>query len=330
MTAAPLTDSAPDDGLDLDDFFAHDPFVLAHAADRQYYLYTAGEGGVVVYTSTDLRRWHGPRLVFRVPSGSWADPAQRPWAPEVHEHGGRYYLFTTLHNPAVELGGVAQGGTRIAITSYDGKWNFHPSARGTVTAVADSPLGPFELLDPTAPVPPSDFMTLDGTLFIDDDEQPWMVYAHEWVQVLDGTIEAIRLTADLSRSVGDPIHLFRGSEASWLGALTPSTHALAPYVTDGPQLRRLASGALLMLWASYRRDGAAAEYVETSAVSRSGRLEGPWEQHEILVDGNAGHGMVFDTFEGTPMLVLHRGMNTPRVRAELHQLVEEEDRYRLA
>jgi hypothetical protein len=37
--------------------------------------------------------------------------------------------------------------------------------------------------------------------------------------------------------------------------------------------------------------------------------------------------MVFDTFEGTPMLVLHRGMNTPRVRAELHELVEEEDRY---
>jgi hypothetical protein len=173
-------------------------------------------------------------------------------------------------------------------------------------------------------------MTLDGTLFVDEGGQPWMVYAHEWLQLIDGTIEAIRLSADLSYAIGEPIHLFRASEASWLRTMTPGTRALAPYVTDGPQVRRLSSGALLMLWASYKAgDTSQADYVETSAVSRSGALAGPWEQQEILVDGNAGHGMVFDTFDGRPMLILHRGMNTPRVRAELHELIEEHDRFRV-
>ena len=50
----------------------------------------------------------------------------------------------------------------------------------------------------------------------------------------------------------------------------------------------------------------------------------------MLVDGNAGHGMLFDTFDDRLMLVLHRGMNTPRVRAELHEVVEDDDRLHLA
>ena len=79
-----------------------------------------------------------------------------------------------------------------------------------------------------------------------------------------------------------------------------------------------------MLWATYRRDGPAAEYVQAMAISRSGALEGPWEQLDILVDGNAGHGMLFTTFDGALMLVLHRGMGTPHVRAELFEVVEDD------
>jgi len=40
-----------------------------------------------------------------------------------------------------------------------------------------------------------------------------MVYAHEWIQVIDGTMEAIRLKDDLSDSIGEPIHLFKASDA---------------------------------------------------------------------------------------------------------------------
>lgn len=316
----------------LSEFRAHDPFVLPVAQDRTYRLYSggpdaAGRPGVVVRTSTDLRTWSAPRSVFTVPQGTWADPTAGPWAPEVHAWNGRYHLFTTLHQGATELPEVRQGGTRIALSTDDPRWRLSPSARGTVVAVSDSPDGPFELLDPTGPVPPREFMTLDGTLFVDDAGQPWMVYAHEWVQILDGTVEAVPLTADLGRAAGAPVHLFRASEASWHRTRRPGTSALAPYVTDGPQLRRLPGGALAMLWSSYRDgegtsdgDGAGREYVQTWAISRSGDLGGPWEQRDVLVGGRAGHGMLFDTFDGRTMLILHRGMGTPVVRAELHEV----------
>lgn len=41
-----------------------------------------------------------------------------------------------------------------------------------------------------APITPRDFMTLDGTLYVDRAGAPWMVYAHEWIQKVDGTMEA--------------------------------------------------------------------------------------------------------------------------------------------
>jgi hypothetical protein len=312
--------STADPVLALADIPVHDPFILA--ADGTYHLYTASPTGVVAYTSTDLAQWRGPATVFTTPEGSWADAAAAPWAPEVHSWRGRYYLFVTLHDPAALLPATRQGSTRFDISHVDGAPAYLPSARGTVTAVADSPLGPFTLLDPARPVAPPEFMTLDGTLFVDDDGQPWMVYAHEWLQLLDGTIEAVRLSDDLARAVGDPVHLFRGSEGSWLASRTPNTVALPPYVTDGPQLRRLGDGSLLMLWSSYALVGEHGDYVETSAVSPSGSLLGPWRQNGILVGENAGHGMLFDTFDGRTMLVLHRGMNTPTVRAELHEVRE--------
>ncbi|WP_164232715.1 glycoside hydrolase family 43 protein [Microbacterium hydrocarbonoxydans] len=316
----------------LDEFWAHDPYILPFEPEQTYYLYTAArdEPVVLAYRSTDLESWSDePIEVFRVPTGSWASPEEAPWAPEVHEHRGRFYLFTTLHDSARRLD--VPGGARFRGVSDGTGHEIVPTSRGTAIAVADHPAGPFALLRTDGPVAPADFMTLDGTLFVDDDGRPWMVYAHEWVQIFDGTIEAVPLTDDLTAASGDPILLFRGSEARLLSQLPPSARTRMPYVTDGPQLRRLSSGDLLMIWATYQPlpDGGS-DYVETMAVSRSGRIQGPWEQLDVLVDGNAGHGMLFETFDGRLMLVLHRGMNTPRVRAELHEVVEAGDRLALA
>ena len=314
----------------LDEVPCHDPYVLA--VDGGYLLYTAYDSGrwdrqipegsdylappgtgVLAWWSPDLVSWGSPTAVFTVPQDCWADPSVAPWAPEVHAWGGRYVLATTLHNPGDRLPEVAQRTTRIAMSST-GWGDFAPVRRGTVLAVADDPRGPFELLDPQRPHTPWGFMALDGTLTRDEQGAPWLVYAHEWVQTVDGTIEAVPLDEKL-RVVGEPVHLFRGSEASWYRSVTPAAEALAPYVTDGPQLHPLPGGALAMIWASYR-----GEYVETQAISRSGSLLGPWQQGEVLVDGNAGHGMLLTTHEGDLVLVLHRGMGTPRVRAEIHDV----------
>lgn len=299
--------------LRLPDMPLHDPFILAHAETRTYYLYTSnlslmsGTAGVgtMVYKSKDLLNWERPESVFTVPEASFA--RQGGWAPEVHAYKGRYYLFTTLHNDARTIAAPPEVIQRTYV-------------RGTILAGADSPDGPFKMMNENAPVAPAYFMTLDGTLYQDRAGKPWMVYAHEWLQKLDGTMEALPLKEDLSGSAGDPIHLFKASDAPWLNAsFKPDAKALT-YVTDGPQLFRTKEDRLLMLWSSYE----SGSYVQTVARSKSGELAGPWEQLEPLVKGDSGHGMLFTSFEGRLMMVLHRPFKN--ARGKLYEMRDAGDR----
>lgn len=298
------TASRPGNGLLLPQIPLHDPWILAHEESKTYYLYTSAQpglagtnrAGTVAYKSKDLRLWNGPYVVFQVPNGAWADPREGAWAPEVHFYKGRYYLFTTLHNSA-----------RVIDKPPDAWRVTH--MRGTVTAVADSPDGPFTLLQTNGPVPPADFMTLDGTFYVEDGV-PWMVYAHEWIQMIDGMMEAVPMTPDLSAAAGAPIHLFKASDAPWLNAHRTPSKKENSYVTDGPELYRTKTGQLLMLWSSYDRGS----YMETLARSKSGKLAGPWEQLEPLVGNDSGHGMLFHSFEGQLMMVLHQPFRRAHAR----------------
>ncbi|GAB3234785.1 hypothetical protein GCM10027447_32170 [Glycomyces halotolerans] len=299
----------------------HDPFVVPDPDTGLYHLYTAcrgftadatgpvGRGGVgaMVYRSPNLRDWAEPVPVFLVDEQErrpWA--RQGGWAPEVHRWRDSWYLFTTLHDDRAVLDRPAPDryGLPLALPTH---------RRSTIVAVADSLTGPFRMLRTDAPILPAELMTLDGTLYVDPWDRPWMVYANEWLQRVDGTIEAYPLTAGLDAVDGEPVLLFKGSDAPWITRQLPAgvPHQIAPYVTDGPQLYRTPSGALVCLWSTYekrrladgRLDG---DYVQTYAVSETGRLEGPWTQGEPLVRGDSGHGMLFSTFEGELMMVLHR------------------------
>ena len=279
----------------LPDMPLHDPFIVAYEPSGTYYLYTrnvprlTGEEalGTMAYRSKDLKNWLPPVVVFTVPDDSFAQEGN--WAPEVHEYNGKFYLFVTLHDSDDYLKRPPDA------------WR-DTYVRGTITAVSDSPDGPFEMLNKDGPVVPEELMTLDGTLYVDEEGQPWMVYAHEWLQRIDGTIEAVKLSDDLSRAIADPVHLFKASDAPWQNeSITVSDEGLH-YVTDGPQLYRTATGELLMLWSSYE----SGSYVQTIARSESGQLSGPWEQLDPLVKRDSGHGMLFHTFEGDLMMVLHR------------------------
>lgn len=315
---------ASSDGLTLGEFFAHDPFVLAYGPTKTYYLYTAvgaqanGErrAGVVAYKSQDLHTWQGPQTVFTVPDGIWANPADGAWAPEIHQYQGKFYLFVTLHNNSQ----VIEEPTPLTHPIYQGKPAVHHK-RGTQIFVSDGPEGPFRLLGKTA-APPADFMTLDGTFFVEDGT-PYMVYAHEWVQILDGTIEAIALKPDLSGGEGQPFYLFKGSDAPWLNEPERATNRSRTYVTDGPFLYRTGSGRLLMLWSSYRHG----QYMQTLAYSESGRLRGPWRQASPLVGDDSGHGMLFRTFEGKLMLVLHQPFR--QAHAKIFEMIDDADTIRV-
>jgi len=282
---------APPKMLDVKDINIRDPFVLADANTRTYYLYanagnrTRGARGWECYTSRDLKHWTPPRTVFSPPKGFWGRGDF--WAPEVHRYKGRYYLFGTLSAPGAK--------------------------RGTQILVADSPLGPFRPHSDRAATP-HDWMALDGTLFVEVG-RPWMVFCHEWVQVRNGTMEAVRLRDDLSGPVGKPVKLFAAGDAPWVQPIRGDGR-----VTDGPCLHRTKSGGLLMLWSSFGAGG----YAVGIAHSTSGRLAGPWRhERRPLFTANGGHPMLFRTFEGKLMLSLH-APNGPsgRERARFLAIVE--------
>jgi beta-xylosidase len=326
LAAAPAAASevlTPRTGLRFSEIQLHDPYMLPDSATRTYYLYTSAptrqtsqnRTGTFAYKSKDLATWEGPFLVFVCPDDCWAIPQVTAWAPEVHAYRGKYYLFTTLHNPQKPLPALIPARPN--------------SMRATMIAVSDSPEGPFTLIKKDGPVTPPDFMTLDGTLYVDPAGKPWMVYAHEWIQKIDGTIEALPLKDDLSAAAGDPILLFKGSDAPWLNEQAVPSARPALYVTDGPELFRTKDGHLLMLWSSYEKNSFGRDgYVETVARSKTGELKGPWEQLPPLVRNDSGHGMLFRSFEGQLMLVLHQPFVD--ARGKIYEMEDLGDNLRVA
>jgi arabinan endo-1,5-alpha-L-arabinosidase len=72
-----------------------------------------------------------------------------------------------------------------------------------------------------------------------------------------------QLKDDLSETVGEPVHLFDGSDAPW-NRKSPQYHC---FVTDGPYLFRSKSGKLFIIWSSFGTRG----YTTGVAVSGSGK-----------------------------------------------------------
>jgi len=302
--------------LVLDDIRIRDPFILADESTQTYYMYAQmgnrlkrkdSRKGVEVYISKSLKQWDGPYPVFVIPEGFWAQ--QMVWAPEVHRYNGKYYLFVTF---------TAKESLK---TIPDRPPIFK---RGTQILVADSPKGPFRPFQNRAHTP-SDWTALDGTLWVEDGF-PWMVFCHEWVQITDGTMELVRLKKDLSDVQGHPVTLFHATAAPWVRSLKNIGGKHHGYVTDGPFLYRTKNGKLLMIWSSF----GVHHYAVGMAFSISGKITGPWRQiDKPLFEANGGHGMLFKTFDGRMMLVLHQPNASPRERARLFEIEDTGDQIRL-
>ena len=310
-----------------------DPYVLVDQATQTYFLYvdasSSRESSVAVYQSKNLRDWTGPTKVYTVPNGGWADPCGGATAPEVHLHAGQYFLFTTLRNKKTIIAAAQQAPPRATGTSI---WQ-NQTARSTVIAVADSPLGPFVTTEASSRITDRSLMTLDGTLHTDRDGTPWMVFAQDWVQKIDAVIAAVKLKPDLTEPAAAPIWLFNGAQAPWY--LDPQTGAppgkppandlqFVPYAVFAPQVYLTPGRRLVMLWSGYRRHFT--EFVQTQATSKTGNIAGPWEQLAPILTGNRGHGMIFEAFDGRMMMILHNHHDQPSAsRAELHEVAITEE-----
>lgn len=290
--------------LTLQDIYIRDPFIMPVEKEGVYYMYASSSqkidgqtyGGMVAYKSKDLKTWEGPIRVFDVPHDNWLTGIV--WAPEVHKYKNKYYLFATLNSDIVWK---APKEGHLAYVH-----------RATQIFYANSPEGPFVAFDNKHPHTPLGEMCLDGTLWVEDGT-PYMIYCHEWVEMIDGTMELIKLRDDLSSSVGQPMRLFCASAAKWSTG-SARKDGSRTYVTDGCFLYRTKTGKLLMIWSSFK-DG---NYAIGIAESATGKVIGPWRQQEKpLFDKHGGHGMIFRTFDGRLCLVLH-APNSPSGQERAH------------
>jgi beta-xylosidase len=283
-----------------------DVCILPDAASETYYMIGPGWNSVRAYTSKDLKTWQGPKTIFRTPEDIWGDVRiVGIWAPELHAYKGKYYLFLTFD-------------TR---NKFQEQWrNWYPRVtRGSQVLAADAPTGPFKPFANHSTLP-VDMMTLDGTLWVEDGV-PYMVFCHEWVQITNGSIEYIQLKDDLSETVGEPVTMLHGSEAPWV----QTGKRYGNTVTDGPYLYKGKTGKLYMVWTS----GGPTGYTEGIAVSASGKLAGPWtHQAEPLYKQNGGHGMLFTTFDGKLMNVLHCP-NGPGAQPRIFEMEDTGDTLRI-
>lgn len=249
-----------------EDINIRDPFVLVK--DGRYYLYgTRGHGfgmhtgGFDVYVSEDLLHFSDPIECFN--SGEYGLDREVNWAPEVHEYRGKYYMLATF-------------------TQENG-------LRGTYSLVSDSPLGPF-VPHSNGALTPTDWECLDGTLHVDEDGTPYLVFCHEHTQIIDGTVCYVRLNDTLDATVGEVTTLFSASACPYV-----DRHASGHFVTDGPFLYRSKAGELFMIWSSFIKDN----YAELLVKFKGGRLSENFEHLPPLLDSDGGHGMIFSDEKNT-------------------------------
>ncbi len=254
------------------DINIRDPFVLYE--NGVYYMYgTRAENfgkltsGFDVYTSENLTTWSKPAECFN--STEYKMNSEVNWAPEVHKYKGKYYMLATF-------------------TSNNG-------LRGTYVLKSDTPSGPFTPHS-NKQLTPADWECLDGTLYIDKNGSPYLVFCHEHTQIIDGTICYQRLNDDLTSAIGEPVTIFSGSSPYWADKKANGEH----YITDGPFMYRTEKGRLLMIWST----SVNGKYCQCVARSDNDDITGYFEHLPLLVSSDGGHGMIFNA-DGQLMLTLH-------------------------
>ncbi len=268
-----------------------DPFILHY--NGKYYMYSTG---------WLVRQSRSDSLTSRFTSGidcvkTPSDCAGDKWAPEVYEINGKFYMIAT----------------------YKSSKTGH---RGCAVFASDNPGKGFTIIS-DGHVTPSDWDSIDGTLYFDEDGQPWMIFVHEWTSTDDGVgrMAAAKLSDDFTHFISEPVELFRGTDPAWARGK----------ITDGCFMYRTKGGKLLMIWSNSDAYG----YSVGIAKSESGLVTGPWEQIDEPLYSKSytgkydgGHGMIFTDDNGNMWMAIHSPNSSNAGRVEkpiLVPLKEEND-----
>lgn len=244
----------------------HDPSMVATA--EGYALY--GSNNLLdARTSPDRAAWSNAGSAFSGPQDWWSaySPEQSPWAPDVHQVGGTYYMYYAVSSFGSNTSAI---GLATSDTGLPGSF----TDRGEVYSTnADS-----------------DHNAIDPNLFIDDDGTWWMAFGSWWTGIkmfeldpatgmrstentelyslasADGGIEGPALVKE-----GDYYYLFNSYGACCQG--TDSTYHIRVGRSESP------TGPFLDADGTALLDGGG-----TTVLASDGRYIGPGGQ-SVLTDG---------------------------------------------
>ncbi len=266
--------------LKTDEINIRDPFIMVY--EGKYYLYgtrskTCWEkaDGFDCYISTDLNEWEGPIEVFHKPDDFFA--TEKYWAPECYFYHGAFYLFCTFAS--------------------------EQEKSCMYLLKSEKPEGPFAVY--SEQVTPKGWACIDGT-FYEQDGEPYLIFSRTFEDVREGQYWITRLSPDLKKAVGEPQLIFTGKDALWSRPIPFIKEVLGryeeAYLTDGPCAVKLPDGTLGITWSSFGEKG----YSVGLVLSKSGRIEGPWEHvDQVIYEEDGGHGMFFKSLDGTQYFVMH-------------------------
>lgn len=283
------------ENVPFDSILIADPFIYPDTITKTYYM-VGTKGSSQMWKSKDLKNWSGPYSYLKWNKNSWIGRNPKVWAPELYYYKGKYYCFVTFTNAEVTHHANGKDLPR----------------RASHILWSDSIAGPYTEINDTLYLPENK-CTLDGTLWLDKDSIPYMVYSYEWVQNKFGVMEAIRLTDDLSAPASDYFELFDAKAGIW---------SKKNSVIDGPFMFKTKTGRLGILWSSWVKK----QYAQGVAYSESSTLDGPWiQEEETITPLGYGHGMMFNTFDGKLLLLCHGWYDTKSNSTRYPVLFEMDD-----
>ncbi|MBR5834612.1 MAG: family 43 glycosylhydrolase [Bacteroidales bacterium] len=273
----------------FNDLSMSDPFIIPDPETQTYYLTSTGGR---LYKSKDLIWWEGPYNIINT-EDSWLKGM--PAAAEIHKIGDWYYYAGTWNDHSDLIQQVPR--------------RYNVPHNQTILLRSKNIEGPYEIFteDRNYDYQPREWDCIDGTLY-EEDGKIYMIFVHEWTQIIDGTMDYIELSSDLSKTVSEwPVTMFRATEnpsVKEMNSLGEATFGrkLPGWVTDGPQMFRTQTGKLGMLWSGWGDE----RYLQLVCYSESGTIAGPWVQEpKPFLGNNSGHGMLFRTFEGKLIYLVH-------------------------
>ena len=273
----------------FNDLSMSDPFIIPDPETQTYYLTSTGGR---LYKSKDLVWWEGPYNIINT-EDSWLKGM--PAAAEIHKIGDWYYYAGTWNDHSDLIQQVPR--------------RYNVPHNQTILLRSKNIEGPYEIFteDRNYDYQPREWDCIDGTLY-EENGKIYMIFVHEWTQIIDGTMDYIELSSDLSKTISEwPVTLFRATEnpsVKEMNSLGEATFGrkLPGWVTDGPQMFRTQTGKLGMLWSGWGDE----RYLQLVCYSESGTIDGPWVQEpKPFLGNNSGHGMLFRTFEGKLIYLVH-------------------------